>query len=81
MVLGFALETQYELTVDLVETQRELRPAATLALGQASQLPLPRPMHQPENELLSLRVLLCVCKPLFADQSSCDTVILGLMHR
>ena len=40
MVLGFALETQYELTVDLVETQRELRPAATLALGQASQPPL-----------------------------------------
>ncbi len=34
VVLGYALETQYELTVQLVETQRSLRPAATLALGQ-----------------------------------------------
>ena len=34
VVLGYALETQYELTVDLVETPRELRPAAALALGQ-----------------------------------------------
>ncbi len=34
MVLGYALDTQYELTVDLVETPRELRPAAALALGQ-----------------------------------------------
>ena len=34
MVLGYALDTQYELTVELVEAQRELRPAAALALGQ-----------------------------------------------
>ncbi|CAL8465974.1 g5510 [Coccomyxa elongata] len=34
VVLGYALETQYELTVQLVEQQRSLRPAATLALGQ-----------------------------------------------
>ncbi len=39
MVLGYALESQYELTVDLVETQRQLRPAAALALGQASHAP------------------------------------------
>lgn len=37
MVLGYALESQYELTIELVETQRELRPAAALALGQASE--------------------------------------------
>ena len=37
MVLGYALESQYELTIDLVETQRALRPAAALALGQASR--------------------------------------------
>ena len=40
MVLGYALESQYELTIDLVETQRELRPAAALALGQASHAAL-----------------------------------------
>ena len=34
MVLGYALDTQYELTVELVEASRELRPAAALALGQ-----------------------------------------------
>lgn len=34
VVLGYAVETQYELTVQLVEQQRSLRPAATLALGQ-----------------------------------------------
>ena len=39
MVLGYALESQYELTVDLVEAQRELRPAAAVALGQASAAP------------------------------------------
>ena len=38
VVLGYALETQYELTVDLVETPRELRPAAALALGQVRGL-------------------------------------------
>ena len=38
VVLGYALETQYELTVDLVETPRELRPAAALALGQVGGL-------------------------------------------
>ena len=45
MVLGYALDTQYELTVELVETPQELRPAAALALGQvgysvAQYLPL-----------------------------------------
>lgn len=39
VVLGYALETQYQLTVDLVETQRALRPAATLALGQVRRVP------------------------------------------
>ncbi len=34
VVLGYAVETQYELNVQLVEQQRSLRPAATLALGQ-----------------------------------------------
>ena len=40
MVLGYALESQYELTIDLVETQRQLRPAAALALGQVRHAPL-----------------------------------------
>lgn len=39
VVLGYALETQYELTVQLVEQQRSLRPAATLALGQVRYSP------------------------------------------
>lgn len=34
VVLGYALETEYELTVELVEPTRSLRPEATLALGQ-----------------------------------------------
>ena len=39
VVLGYALNTQYELTVELVETARELRPAAALALGQVGLKP------------------------------------------
>ena len=39
VVLGYALDTQYQLTVQLVETMRTLRPAATLALGQVSDVP------------------------------------------
>lgn len=39
VVLGYAVETQFELTVQLVEQQRSLRPAATLALGQVRCTP------------------------------------------
>jgi hypothetical protein len=34
VVMGYALQTQYELTVTLVETLMELRPAQMLAIGQ-----------------------------------------------
>ena len=33
-VLGYALQSEYELTVELVERTRELRPEETLSLGQ-----------------------------------------------
>ena len=33
-MLGYALETEYELTVELAERARTLRPEETLALGR-----------------------------------------------
>jgi hypothetical protein len=39
VVLGYALESQFELTVELVEPMRELRPLETLALGQVRLAP------------------------------------------
>ena len=33
-VMGYALQSEYQLTVQLVEPVRELRPLETLALGQ-----------------------------------------------
>lgn len=67
MVLGYALESQYELTIDLVETQRELRPAAALALGQASRATQDfAPLHRNHERCTGQS---CVCGQA---QGSCE---------